>query len=66
MRTCPFHNCVEDLPDHIFACRQHWFSLGKSERSTIYAAYESYMRDEIDIEELRRRQQAVLGTRGTA
>lgn len=66
MRTCPFKGCVEQLPDHLFACRPHWYSLRPPERRQILAAYSAYLRDEIDLGELRRRQQEVLGTRGRA
>lgn len=67
MRRCPFHGCDQVLPDYLFACRPHWFSLNAKERAEIHAAYDDYMADEgAGVETLRQRQQAVLGTRGTA
>jgi hypothetical protein len=66
MRKCPFHNCGKEIPEERFACAPHWFSLTKEEQAEIYAAYRAYQRDEIGVEGLRRRQQAVLGDRGSA
>lgn len=63
---CPFTGCEKTVPDNIFACRGHWFSLNKTEQAEIHAAYNDYMEDRIGMEELRDRQQAVLGLRGSA
>jgi hypothetical protein len=37
----------------MFACAQHWFSLGQVLRDEINAAYRRYGQGEIGIEELR-------------
>lgn len=66
MRQCPFTNCERTVPDTVFACRQHWFSLTKPERDEIWAAYRDYQDGIIGVEGLRDRQQAVLGLRGSA
>lgn len=66
MRICPFDGCLEKLADSTFACRRHWYSLTKAERDAIWSAYNSYMANRIGMEELRERQQAILGQRGTA
>lgn len=66
MRTCPFDDCGKPIPDSLFACRAHWFSLTKAEQATIYAAYDSYLANQIDLGELRSIQQEVLGHRGKA
>lgn len=66
MRQCPFNNCERQVPDHIFACRKHWYSLNQAHRAEIVEAYNQYLQNVIGIEELRERQQKVLGTRGTA
>jgi len=64
MRQCPFAGCEAQLPDHLFACRPHWFSLRKADQLKIHAAYNDYLKDLIDLETLRSRQQEVLGDRG--
>lgn len=66
MRLCPFNDCVKRLPDHIFACRKHWFALLPCDRWRINDAYAAYQRNEIDIVRLREIQQEVLGNRGQA
>ena len=66
MRKCPFNDCEEVIGDHLFACRRHWYSLNLTERQEVYAAYNDYTSDTIGVEELRRKQQEVLGERGTA
>jgi len=66
MRTCPFHLCGEQLPDHLFACKKHWRSISRPDQVCIFAAYGDYLDDKIGMEDLRRIQQEVLGTRGTA
>ena len=66
MRRCPFTNCDKTVPDNIFACRGHWFSLNKGEQAEIYASYGDYTAGIINVEELRDRQQAILGLRGSA
>jgi hypothetical protein len=66
MRMCPFTGCNKNMPDNMFACRSHWFSLNKAEQREIHDAYDDYMAGVIDIERLRDRQQSVLGLRGSA
>lgn len=66
MRHCPFHGCEAFVPDHIFACRKHWYQLLVCDRWKIGDAYAAYKRGELTIEALRELQQKVLGTRGTA
>lgn len=67
MRTCPFNNCDKQIINFMFACRKHWFSLNAAERAEILASYNDYGADDgISLDELRRRQQAVLGDRGNA
>lgn len=67
MRYCPFNGCGAELPEHLFACRLHWQSMSLSDRQEINDAYTAYMADDgISLTELRQRQQAVLGDRGTA
>lgn len=60
MRHCPFDGCDKVISPEIFACRPHWFSLTKRLQSEVWAAYRAWQRGQIDGEELRRRQQAVL------
>ncbi|MFO0806055.1 MAG: hypothetical protein U0791_23365 [Gemmataceae bacterium] len=66
MRTCPFNGCGQKIPDKLFACRGHWFRLSRVEKSAIDTAYRRYLDGHIDVVELRRIQQDVLGNRGTA
>ena len=66
MRTCPFAGCGQRIAPNQFACRPHWFSLGDQERAEIWRAFRLWLNGRIDGDELRRRQQAVLGTRGRA
>lgn len=66
MRTCPFAGCEVTLPDHLFSCKTHWWHLSRPERAQIHAAYDDYLNDRIDMEQLRKIQQEVLGDRGTA
>jgi hypothetical protein len=66
MRTCPFKNCCESIPDHLFACRGHWRSMSPDEQRQIHVLYGRYLDGRIGIEELRNEQQEVLGARGTA
>ena len=65
-RPCPFHGCTSPAPDGMFACKAHWFQLEPSERQEIAMAMRQRRAGEIDDCELRRRQQEVLGRRGTA
>ena len=65
-RLCPFHGCEARIADEVFACRKHWFSLSHDERTIVYESYYRYTADEIDVDELRRQQQSVLGGRGDA
>lgn len=65
-RLCPFHGCTRRISPDYFACGAHWNSLTSIQRVDIHAAYEQWQRGEIDGEELRRRQQAVLGELGDA
>jgi hypothetical protein len=66
MRQCPFHDCQELVPPTKFCCRRHWFSLSESERLDIGVAWRYWLVGKINLSELRRRQQAVLGLRGRA
>lgn len=65
-RKCPFNGCDQRTSPNMFCCRGHWFSLSKTDRDTIWSAYRRYTADAMGIEELRRIQQAVLGTKGVA
>lgn len=66
-RHCPFHDCpVDDLSHEMFACRKHWFSLSMAQRFRINSAFRDYRDDKISLIQLRRIQQSVLGSRGTA
>jgi hypothetical protein len=49
----------------MFACKTHWFQLEHWEREEIAMAMRKRRAGEIDDIELRRRQQEVLGNRGT-
>lgn len=60
MRTCPFDGCGAQIPDEMFACRRHWCRLPRPLQTEIWVAYRSYLAGHIDVEELRRRQRAVL------
>ena len=66
MRKCPFHGCSRQLPYDYFACAAHWRTLGPADQGRIYDAYYKYRTDKIDLAELRRIQQEVLGDRGNA
>ena len=66
MRKCPFNDCEEVIGDHLFACMRHWNSLNLTDRHTIEEAYEAYLDGDDGLVELRKRQQEVLGDRGTA
>jgi hypothetical protein len=66
MRKCPFHGCEEVVLEVLFACPRHWRSLTKAEQAEVWEAYQAYRRDEIGVEGLRKRQQAVLSDRGSA
>jgi hypothetical protein len=52
MPVCPFPKCGRTIPITLFACAQHWFSLGQVQRDEINAAYRRYGQGEIGIEEL--------------
>jgi hypothetical protein len=65
-RPCPFHGCTQVLPDYLFACKAHWFSLLPAERDCIWEAYTRWKDGSLGVDELRRIQQEVLGDRGTA
>jgi hypothetical protein len=65
-RPCPFHGCVQTLPDYLFACKAHWFTLSPEERDCIWNAYRCWHEGNLGSNELRRIQQDVLGDRGTA
>ena len=66
MRKCPFHGCERQIPDSVFACRPHWFSLNKADKTRIHDVYNAYTSDQLTVDELRQAQQEVLGDRGTA
>ncbi len=59
-RICPFTGCTRGIPADRFACRPHWFSLTAPQKAAVWDCYGQWQRGEIDGEELRRRQQAVL------
>lgn len=42
MHTCPKTGCSARVPDEMFACRPHWFSLPKTTRDEIWRAYERH------------------------
>ena len=65
-RTCPFNDCGKAIDANIFACGRHWRSLGPGDKAAIYDCFAKWRSGEIDGDELRRRQQNVLGLRGTA
>ena len=65
-RPCPFSGCNRPVRDAMFACQTHWFLLEAWERQEIAIAMRQRHAGEIDDRELRRRQQGVLGKRGTA
>lgn len=65
MRTCPFNDCDKPIPEHLFACGQHWRALAKGAQNRITSAYTGYLAGTVTVEELRRIQQDVLGPRGT-
>ena len=64
MRTCPFDDCGAHIPDSMFACRRHWYTLGRTARDEIWAAYNSYMADRLTTDELRAIQSRVLAEAG--
>lgn len=66
MRICPFGGCLKEIPQSLFACRKHWGSLNSKERAEVWAIYDSWLNEEIGWEEVRQRQQSILGVRGTA
>lgn len=37
---CPYPGCPKRVPDEMFACRSHWFSLPAPMRSAIWRAYD--------------------------
>jgi len=59
-RQCPFDGCARRIRPEIFACRSHWFSLNGRQKAAIWSAYEAWKTGNIDGDELRRRQKAVL------
>lgn len=60
MRRCPFDGCNNKVPDSMFACRGHWFSLTKQQKARIWKCYGEYQEGEIDVEQLRKLQREVL------
>lgn len=60
MRQCPFNGCAAKIDPSLFSCRKHWFSLKQDQKNAIYDCYRKWQSGEIDGDELRRRQQAVL------
>lgn len=63
-RPCPFHGCKTRVIDAMFACKKHWFQLEPWEREGIAMATRQRRAGEIDDNEMRRRQQELLGNRG--
>lgn len=39
---CPKNGCEKTLPHHIFACREHWFSLSDETRRSVNRAWRQY------------------------
>jgi hypothetical protein len=64
-RSCPFHGCERPVRDAMFACQDHWFQLEPWERREIVKVEREWQAGVIDDGEVRRRQQEVLGGRGT-
>ena len=60
MRTCPFTFCGKSIQETMFACKQHWYSLNKVQRDTIWDAYHAYTNGDISITALRAIQSQVL------
>lgn len=63
MRQCPAPNCKILIPQSLFACRSHWFSISKEVRTEIYAAYRRFVKardgGNVTIEELTRAAEAL-------
>lgn len=39
MNLCPATGCPQKVPNHMFACRTHWFQLPRDLRSAIWTAW---------------------------
>lgn len=37
--VCPYPGCAQRLPEQVFACRPHWFSLPQDIRNGVWRAY---------------------------
>lgn len=64
MRECPFKGCGKEIPDHMFACAQHWHSLNQQQKARIWDAYNRYRANRIDLDRLREIQEQVLSDAG--
>jgi hypothetical protein len=60
MRTCPFKGCGKSIAPHLFACFAHWKLIRPPLQREIHAVYDGWKQGEVDSDELRERQQAVL------
>lgn len=40
-RRCPHHSCERQIPAHLFACRDHWYTLPKRLRMGIERTWHS-------------------------
>jgi hypothetical protein len=65
MRTCPFHGCAETIPGEYFACKRHWYSMNRRDRVGLAVAYNAFLDGRLTLAELRRKQQEILGDRGS-
>jgi len=64
-RKCPWHGCDVRVPSSFFCCKKHWDLLTMKEKDALIDAHAAHRDNHIEAGELKRRQQHVLGTRGT-
>lgn len=50
-RRCPHPECKQQIMPHMYACKQHWFSLPQGIRDKIWAAYQGHGDYELAHEE---------------
>lgn len=53
--TCPHPNCNKQVPDHLYACRPHWYSLPTDIRHNILEAYRLFGVPSTPLREAHRR-----------
>ena len=41
-RTCPHPDCKRTIPNHLYACRDHWFTLPEEIRQAIWRAWRRF------------------------